>query len=63
MYRAIFNYMGFGLQALLGKTPDACVPEYILKTYINPEETNPRKRLTKVNMDKILEHENNGRRL
>ena len=45
MYGAISNYTGFGLQALIGKTPDACVPEYILITYSNPEETNPRKRL------------------
>ena len=48
MHGAIFNYTGFGLQALIGKTPDACVPEYIYITYNNPKETNPRKRLAKV---------------
>ena len=29
MYGTTFNYTGFGLQALIGKIPDACVPEYI----------------------------------
>ena len=58
IYGAIFNYTGFGLQALIGKTPDACVPEYILITYNNPKETNPRKRLAKLTMDKILQELN-----
>ena len=50
MYGTIFNYTGFGLQALIGKTPDACVPEYILITYNNPKETNPKKLLAELNM-------------
>ena len=29
VYGTIFNYTGFGLQALMSKTSDACVPEYI----------------------------------
>ena len=58
MYGTVFNYTGFGLQALNGKTPNACVPEYLLQLYNNPEETNPRKRLAKLKMEKIL-HELN----
>ena len=37
MYGTIFNYTGFGLQALNGKTPDACVPEYVFDLYHSPE--------------------------
>ena len=55
MHGTIFNYTGFGLQALIGKTPDACVTEYILIAYSNPKETNPGKRLAKLNMDKIFQ--------
>ena len=58
MYGTTFNYTGFCLQALIGKTPDACVPQYILITYNNPKETNPRKRLAKLTMDKILQELN-----
>ena len=58
MYGTIFNYTGFGLQALTGKTPDACVPEYLFKLYNNPEETNPRKRLAKLKMQTVLEQLN-----
>ena len=35
-----------------------CVPEYILITYNNPKETNPRKRLAKLTMDTILQELN-----
>ena len=48
MYGTIFNCSGFGLEALDSKTPIACVPEYLLQLYNNKEETNPRKRLTKL---------------
>ena len=58
MYGTIFNYTGFGLQALNSKTPNACVPEYLLQLYNNPEETNPRKRLATLTMDKILQELN-----
>ena len=52
MYGTIFNYSGFGLEALNSKTPNACVPEYLLQLYNNKEETNPRKRLTKLTIEK-----------
>ena len=55
MYGTIFNYTGYGLHARIGKTPDACVPEYILMTYNNPKETNPRKRLAKLTILEILQ--------
>ena len=54
MYGTIFNYTGFGLQALNGKTPDACVPEYVFDLYHNPDETNPRKRLAKLTKEQVL---------
>ena len=50
MYGTVFNYLGYGLQARQGKIPNACVPQYIHKLYNNEEETNPRKRLTKINI-------------
>ena len=37
MYGTIFNYAGFGLQAMNCKTPDACVPEYAFDLYHNNE--------------------------
>ena len=58
MYGTVFNYNGFALQAVESKTLNSCVPEYILKLYNNPEETNPRKRLVKLTMDKILQELN-----
>ena len=58
MYNTVFNYNGFGLQATQTETPNSCVPEYLLKLYNNPAETNPRKRLVKLKMDKILQELN-----
>ncbi|MCR9066870.1 MAG: hypothetical protein NXI00_23060 [Cytophagales bacterium] len=58
MYGTIFNYTGFGLQALNGKTPDACVPEYVFDLYHNPDETNPRKMLAKLTMEQVLKELN-----
>lgn len=58
MYGTVFNYNGFALQAIGSKTLNSCVPEYLLKLYSNPEETNPRKRLVKLTMDKILQELN-----
>ena len=58
MYNTVFNYNGFGLRATQTETPNSCVPEYLLKLYNNPEETNPRKRLAKLKMDKILQELN-----
>ena len=40
------------LQALNSKTLNACVPEYLLQLYNNPEETKPRKRVAKLTMGK-----------
>ena len=58
MYGTLFNYNGFALQAVESKKPNSCVPEYLFKMYNNPEETNPRKRLVKLTMDKILQELN-----
>ena len=55
MYGGIFNYSGYGLEVQHGKIPNACVPQYIYKLYNNEEETNPRKRLKKLTLDKIVE--------
>ena len=52
MYGTVFNYLGYGLMAQQGEIPNACVPEYLLKLYNNEEETNPRRRLTKINIRK-----------
>ena len=53
MYGTLCNYNGFGLDAIKGEIANACVPEYLYKLYNNPDETNPRKRLSKLTMDKI----------
>ena len=58
MYGTLFNYNGFGLDAIKGEIANACVPEYLHKLYNNPDETNPRKRLSKLTMDKILKELN-----
>ena len=33
MYGTNFNYKGFNLDAIQTKTPNACVPEYLLEFY------------------------------
>ena len=55
MYGTIFNYKGYGLDALNGKIQNACVPEYLKNLYNNENETNPRKRLKKLTIEKIVE--------
>ena len=55
MYGTVFNYLGYGLQARQGKIPNACVPQYLRELYNNDEETNPRKRLKKLTLEKIVE--------
>ena len=55
MYGTLFNYKGYGLDALNGKIQNACVPEYLLNLYNNENETNPRKRLKKLTIEKIVE--------
>ena len=58
MYGTLFNYNGFGLDAIKGEIANACVPEYLYTLYNNPDETNPRKRLSKLTMGKILKELN-----
>ena len=55
MYGTVFDYLGYGLMAQHGKIPNACVPQYLLKLYNNEEETNPRRRLKKLTLEKIVE--------
>ena len=58
MYGTLFNYNGFGLKAIKSEVPNSCVPEYLLKLYNNPNEKNPRKRLVKLTIEKILKELN-----
>ena len=53
MYHLHFNYCGFGLSAVAGQTPQACVPSYLLAKYNNKDETNPRKKIAKLTMNKF----------
>ena len=55
MYGTLFNYKGYGLDALNGKIQNACVPEYLLNLYNNENETNPRKRLKKLTIENIVD--------
>ena len=53
MYGTLYNLIGYGLEA---KDYDgACVPNYLLATYNNQEVTNPRNKISKLNMPKLLE--------
>ena len=53
MYGTLYNYNGYGLDA---KNYDgACVPNYLLETYNNQDVTNPRNKISKLNMPKPLE--------
>ena len=53
MYGTLYNYNGYGLDA---KDYDgACVPNYFLATYNNQEVTNPRNKISKLTMPKLLE--------
>ena len=53
MHGILYNYMGWGLDG--GEYDSACVPNYLLETYNNREETNPRNKISKLNMVKFLE--------
>jgi len=55
MYGTVFDYLGYGLMARQGKIPNACVPQYLLELYNNEKETNPRRRLKKLKLEKIVE--------
>ena len=53
MYGTLCNYNGYGLDA---KNYDgACVPNYLLETYNNQDVTNPRNKISKLNMPKLLD--------
>ena len=53
MHGTLYNYNGYGLDA---KNYDgACVPRHLLDTYNNQEVTNPRNRISKLDMPKLLE--------
>ena len=53
-YNVNFNYCGFGLSVVTGQMPHACVPSYLLAKYNNKDETNPRKKIAKLTMCKLL---------
>ena len=44
MYNLVFNYRGYMLDMIKTKTPNSCVPEYILNTLNNPNEKTAEKR-------------------
>ena len=53
MYGTRYNYNGHGLDA---KSYDgACVPRHLLETYNNQDVTNPRNKISKLDMLKLLE--------
>ena len=54
MYNLCFNYCGYGLSVVAGQTPQACVPSYLLAKYNNKDETNPRKKIARLTMNKLL---------
>lgn len=55
MFGTLFDYKGFGLDVYDNKIPNSCVPLYLLELYNNENEKNPRKRLKKLTLNKILE--------
>ena len=53
MYGSLYNYIGWGLDG--GEYDGACFPNYLSETYNNQDETNPRNKISKLNMAKLLE--------
>ena len=53
MYGTLYNYIGWGLDG--GEYDGACFPNYLSETYNNQDETNPRNKISKLNMAKLLE--------
>ena len=53
MYGTLYSYKGHGLDT--NNYDGACVPDYFLETYKNQDETNPRNKISKLNMAKLLE--------
>ena len=52
MYGTLYNYNGCGLDAK--NYGGACVPGYLLETYYNQDVTNPRNKISKLNMPELL---------
>ena len=52
IYVSLYKYIGWGLDG--GEYDGACVPNYFLETYNNQDETNPRNKMSKLNMAKLL---------
>ena len=52
MYGTLYNYKGYGLDTNI--YDGACVPNHLLETYNNREYTNPRNKISKLNMAKPL---------
>ena len=46
MYGTLYNYKRYGLYT--GSYDGACVPNYLLETYNNREETNPINKIFKI---------------
>ena len=53
MYGTLYNYKGYGLDT--NNYDGACVPNHLLKTYNNQDETNPRNKISKMTMVKLLD--------
>ena len=53
MYGTLYNYIGWGLDG--GEYDGACVPNHLLETYSNREMTNPRNKISKLGMAKLLD--------
>ena len=53
MYGTLYNHKGYGLDT--DNYDGACVPNYLLETYNNREETNPRNKISKLIMVKLSE--------
>ena len=53
MYGTLYNYKGYGLDT--NNYDGACVPDYLLETYNNREETSPRNKIPKLTMVKLLD--------
>ena len=53
MYVTLYDYKGYGSDT--NNYDGACVPNHLSETYNNREETNPRNRISKLNIAKLLE--------
>ena len=53
MYGTLYDYKGYGLYT--NDYDGACVPRHLLETYNNQFVTNPRYKISKLDMAKLLE--------